>query len=94
MRVWVHLSLLVVLQARQQDLVIAHAIQSSVGVALLLLATLIYYLSSRPQKQLVTFESYELTHPPTPIPVLKPGKDDTSTSLPSTNLKELSFESD
>lgn len=55
MRVWVHLSLLMGLQARHDNIVIAHAVQSSIGVALLLLATLIYYLTRKP-KQFVQFE--------------------------------------
>lgn len=55
MRVWVHLSLLVGLQARHDNIVISHAVQSSIGVAILLLATLIYCLTRKP-KQFVQFE--------------------------------------
>jgi hypothetical protein len=93
MRVCLCLSLLVLLQAKQ-EIVFAEVLQSSVGLALLLLTAFIYLISSRPPKQVVEFEHFELTHPPTPIPVLKDGKEDASTSFPSSILKEVSFEAD
>lgn len=64
------------------------------GLLLLLLAGFAYFMSTRPPKQVVVFEHFELTHPPTPVPVLKEAKDDPSTSFPSVTLKEMSFESE
>lgn len=85
--------MLVLLHAKQ-EIVFAEAVQSSIGLAMLLFAALFYLVANRTPKQVVEFEHFELTHPPTPIPVLKDSQEDASTSLPSSTLKEVSFESD
>jgi hypothetical protein len=54
MKVCLHLSLLVLLQAKQ-EIVIGEAVQSSVGVALLLLTSLIYFFANRSPRQVVQF---------------------------------------
>jgi hypothetical protein len=93
MRVCLLLSLVVLLQAKQQ-VSLAEIVQSSVGLALFILTAIFYFISGRPHKQVVEFEHFELTHPPTPVPVLKDVKIDRSTSQPSSTLHEVSFESE
>jgi hypothetical protein len=69
-------------------------IQSALGVAMLLLASVIYLIGRRNSKEFVQFESFEMTHPPTPTPVIA------DHSLPQTSLesteavREVSFEGD
>lgn len=69
-------------------------VQSAVGVGLLLLATALHLIARSSSKEFVQFESFEITHPPTPTPVIA------DSSLPQTSLdstgpvREASFEGD